>query len=71
MVTTMCYNPGEHIAPYTGKGGTGRVPTSWSIRDEMVGKGQAVPALRGSEEEQVWIILGETEEVEGAERKRF
>lgn len=71
VVTTMCYNPGEHIVPYPGKGGTGRVPTSSSIRDEMVGNGQAVPALQGSEEQQVWIILGEMEEVEGAERKDF
>lgn len=39
-------------------------PTSWSPTEGMVGKGQAVPALRGSEEEQVWIILGERKEVE-------
>lgn len=41
-----------------------------------MGKGQAVPALRGSEEEQVWIILGERKEVEkqrgkDLKRKKF
>lgn len=41
-----------------------QAPTSWSPTEGMVGKGQAVPALRESEEEQVWIILGERKEVE-------
>lgn len=36
-----------------------------------MGKGQAVPALRGSEEEQVWIILGERKEVEKQRGKNF
>lgn len=38
--------------------------SSWSLREGTVGQGRAVPAPRGSEEEQVWIILGEKEEVE-------
>lgn len=53
MTTTTCYNPGEHVMPYRGKGDTG------SCWEGMVRKGQAVLALWGSEEEQVWIILGE------------
>lgn len=74
MTTTMCYDPGEHTMPTEGKvalGPVGWALSSWSLREGMVGKGRAVPALWGSEEEQVWIILGEREEVEEAERKGF
>lgn len=59
--------PGEHVIPREGKVALSPVEqalTSWSPSKGMVGKGQAVPALRGSEEEQVWIILGERKEVE-------
>lgn len=74
VTTAMCYGPGEQAMPYGGNGGPG---SCWegSIKlgpqrgDGGAGTGSA--SSQGSEEGQVWVILGEKEEVEEAERKGF
>lgn len=74
VTITMCYNPGEHIIPYRGKGGTGSCwegPIKLVPQGEDGGEGTSSASPVGSEEEQVQIRWGEKEEVEEAERKGF